>query len=92
MPSLSGNGMQQKVFEALCRGFPTVTNRRALAGYAFAEGEHLLLAEDVAGYVAALRRLRDEALRARLGTAARDQAGRLFSAAALDAATAAVLA
>ncbi len=91
-PSLGGVGMQQKVFEPLCRAFPTITHSRALAGYPFVDGEHVLLAEDSAGYVAALLRLRDEALRARLSTAASAQAARLFGASEIDARVMAILA
>jgi glycosyltransferase involved in cell wall biosynthesis len=77
-PSLGGVGMQQKVFEPLCRAFPTLTHQRAMAGYPFVDGEHVLLAEDAAQYVQALLSLRDASLRARLSSAAAQQAAALF--------------
>ncbi len=78
-PSLAGVGMQQKVFEPLCRAFPTITHRRALAGYLFTDDEHLLLADDADGYVRQLLRLRDPALRQRLSQQAAHQTANLFS-------------
>ncbi len=41
-PSLSGEGMQQKVFEPIVRGIPTITSKRALAGYPLLHKEHVL--------------------------------------------------
>lgn len=78
-PSLSGVGMQQKVFEPLCRAFPTITHQRALAGYPFAEDTHLLTADRAENYVHQLLRLRDPALRARLSARVAQQAASLFS-------------
>lgn len=78
-PSLFGTGMQQKVFEPLCRAFPTVTHPRGLAGYDFQDGVHLLMAEDATGYVEQLLRLRDPALRQQLSDMASQQAARLFN-------------
>ncbi len=83
-PSLAGVGMQQKVFEPLARAFPTITHRRALAGYGFTHDTHLLLAEDADGFADALLRLRDPDLRAHLSHNAARQSGVLFSRAALD--------
>src|SRR5262249_46308871 len=37
-PSLMGAGMQQKVFEPIVRGIPTITSPRAIAGYDLVEG------------------------------------------------------
>jgi glycosyltransferase involved in cell wall biosynthesis len=78
-PSLSGAGMQQKVFEPLCRAFPTITHLRALAGYPFEDGVHLLTAEDAEGYTQQILRLRDPALRAQLSARAAEQTAKLFS-------------
>jgi hypothetical protein len=85
-PSLAGAGMQQKVFEPLARAFPTITHRRALAGYDFTHGVHLLLAEDASTFVDALLRLRDPDLRAHLSASAARQSAALFNRSALDAA------
>jgi len=90
-PSLAGQGMQQKVFEPLCRGFATITSARALAGYRLRDGEHLLAAGDVRGVVNALLALRDPVWRASLAAAGNAQAHRLFDRPTLDAATQALL-
>lgn len=84
-PSLSGVGMQQKVFEPLCRAFPTITHARALAGYAFEPGTHVLTAEDAEGYGAHLLALRDPARRSDLSREASAQTARLFGQAEMDA-------
>ncbi len=85
VPWIAGVGMQQKVFEPLCRAFPTVTHPRALAGYAFTSGDHVLTADDAVGYVDHLLALCEPALRERLSARAAEQAAALFSPAALDA-------
>lgn len=83
-PSRFGQGMQQKVFEPLCRGFPTVTHRRALAGYPFQDGDEVMLADDADGFAAQLQRLCDPALRAKLAQRVSDKAHALFSQSVLD--------
>lgn len=90
-PSLSGQGMQQKVFEPLCRGIPTVAHRRALAGYPFQDGLDVLLADDAAGFTAQLVRLEDAGLRRMLAAGASERAASLFSEAALDQQVGAIL-
>ena len=45
-PSLFGAGMQQKIFEPLALGVPTITSSRGLVGYPFRCGVHLLCAEN----------------------------------------------
>ncbi len=91
VPRLAGSGMQQKIFEPLCRGFPTITHRSALAGYQFEDGKHTLLAETATDYVGHLLRLRDGALRQELGQNAQAQARQLFDRAAMDARIQAIL-
>jgi hypothetical protein len=83
-PSLFGVGMQQKVFEPLCRGFPTVTHRQALVGYALNDGEHVLLAEDATTFAQHLLRLREPALRQKLSQNVSKRTAELFSRSALD--------
>ncbi len=66
-PSLSGEGMQQKVFEPVVRGIPTITSPRALAGYSFFDGIHLLTVADAPeAFVLALGTLTDMSERRRL--------------------------
>jgi glycosyltransferase involved in cell wall biosynthesis len=64
-PSFFGEGMQQKIFEPLARGFPTITNNRGLAGYDFSEEEircRVLLGSETSGRFGAshLRRYRSD--------------------------------
>ena len=78
VPSLFGAGMQQKIFEPLARGFPTITSERGLAGYLFKAGEHLLLASTADEFAARLGELQDVNLRRRLGMGAKNLAMNLF--------------
>ncbi len=70
IPSLHGGGMQQKIFEPLCRAFPCVTSSRGLAGYPVRDGEHALLADTEEACVSALLRLRDASVREKLSAGA----------------------
>lgn len=79
-PSLSGEGMQQKVFEPIVRGIPTITSSRALAGYSFFDGIHLALADDdPQAFVTALGELRAFEERTRLSVNAIHMAESQFS-------------
>jgi glycosyltransferase involved in cell wall biosynthesis len=85
MPSLFGQGMQQKIFESLCRGFPTITHSRALVGYPFVPGDEVLLAEDADSFAAALLSLEAPERRQALAAGASAKAAQLFNQDALDA-------
>ncbi len=79
-PSLIGEGMQQKVFEPIVRGIPTITSPRVLAGYPLHDGVHLLTPEPTAeAFVEALGKLRDAKLRAQLSREAILASQKLFS-------------
>jgi glycosyltransferase involved in cell wall biosynthesis len=91
IPSLSGAGMQQKIFEPLCRGIPTIASPRGIAGYPFKAGKHYLGASSAAEFVAALAALRDPKIRQRLGAAARNLSRQLFAENVLDATVQGVL-
>lgn len=91
MPSVSGVGMQQKVFEALCRGFPTLTHSRALAGYPIVPEQEVLLADDVNGFVTQLTRLQNHQLRHQLSQNAHRKATELFSTMKMQQLTTAIL-
>ncbi|HYF10444.1 MAG TPA: glycosyltransferase family 4 protein [Candidatus Paceibacterota bacterium] len=80
IPSLMGAGMQQKIFEPLAQGIPTVTSPRGLSGYPFEHGTHLLLAESAQDYADRLLEMRDSALRARLSREASLRSAKIFSA------------
>lgn len=76
-PSVSGQGMQQKIFEPLCIGLPLVTHHTA--GYPYEDGKHVLLAQTAAGYVDALLSFRDTARRQHIADAAYHLSHTLFS-------------
>ena len=84
VPSLYGAGMQQKIFEPLCLGIPTVASSRGLAGYPFVNGEHLLLAETPEDFVGSLLMLEDVGLRQKLSKNAYELASQVFSRGASD--------
>lgn len=78
-PSLGGAGMQQKIFEPVTRGIPTITSSRGLAGYDFKNEQHLFVADTAEEAVAALKKMQDIDWRRKLGKQGRAQAGRIFS-------------
>jgi len=84
IPSLYGAGMQQKIFEPLCRGLPTVTSVRGIAGYSFVSGVHFLNANSAQEYVESIKVLEDKATRNRISEASRLQALQLFSQEKID--------
>jgi hypothetical protein len=70
--------MQQKVFESLARGFPTLTHQRVLAGYPFENQIHVLTANSADEFVEQLQRLRDPDLRASLSSQVIQRSQALF--------------
>lgn len=66
VPSLLGAGMQQKIFEPLARGIPTIVSSRGIAGYPFKDEEHLLLADNKSDFIGALLALQDVNLRKKI--------------------------
>lgn len=76
-PWISGTGMQQKVFEPLCRGLPLVTNH--LAGYPIEPGKEYLNAVTPEEYVHALLELRSAPRRQEISDAAFIKTSALFS-------------
>jgi glycosyltransferase involved in cell wall biosynthesis len=85
VPSVFGAGMQQKIFEPLTLGVPTITSKRGLAGYPFECGKSVLCAETSKGFVDAIVRLaRDSEFRSRLGEEAKKVAATIFSKESLD--------
>ena len=79
IPSLFGAGMQQKVFEPLCRGIPTITSARGLVGYSFEDNKHLLLALDSNEFVEKLIKMKNIELRKLLAMNSRNFCMGLFS-------------
>lgn len=78
MPSLGGSGMQQKVFEVIARGLPTVTHQRALAGYAFVPDRDVLVGSDADDFAAKIVALKDMGLRAHIAAGGRAMSEALF--------------
>lgn|GEM_PF-978327 len=72
-------GMQQKVYEPLCRGIPLITPRCNLGDYPFVDGQHYMAAETEDEYFAALLTLRDAHLRATLSHNSITSARALFT-------------
>jgi len=84
IPSLFGAGMQQKIFEPLCLGIPTITSPRGLAGYPFKDKKHLLLAETKDEFVKEILKLQDVYLRQKLSGNAMALCQKIFSQAESD--------
>lgn len=84
IPSLMGAGMQQKIFEPLCRKIPLLTSLRGIADYPFKEGEHFLAGVDAQDFVDKLTQLRDKSLRIKLSEAAHKVAVEEFSQQKID--------
>lgn len=76
-PWISGHGMQQKVFEPLCRSLPLVTTHTA--GYPFAPDAEVRLAETAEDYVDHLLALTNSRVRQAQADAAYAKAEALFS-------------
>ena len=78
-PSLFGAGMQQKIFEPLARGIPTIASSRGIAEYPFKDGEHLLTAKNTDDFVVALGKMRDIDRRKEISTKAKELCKEIFS-------------
>lgn len=76
-PWISGQGMQQKVFEPLCRSIPLITTKTA--GYPFEPGSEVMLADTPDEYVDHLLLLRDVHRRQKQADSAYAKAQKLFS-------------
>lgn len=76
-PSVSGQGMQQKIFEPLCCGLPLITHHTA--GYPFEDTVHVLLATNVDDYVKHLLELRSMQRRQELADHAYRLSAQIFS-------------
>ncbi len=79
VPSLYGAGMQQKIFEPLARGFPTITHERGLAEYDFVPGEDVLVAHTAEEFLIALESLQSVDVRLRLSDRAKKKGEAQFS-------------
>jgi hypothetical protein len=86
VPSLFGAGMQQKVFEPLLFGVPTITSARAIAGYPFTDQE-VVFATTATEYASAIQMLAgDDSKRETISKRATALSEVIFSREAIDAA------
>jgi hypothetical protein len=76
-PWISGHGMQQKIFEPLCRTLPLITTKTA--GYPFEPGREVLLAASPDEYIDHLLSLRETKKRQAQADLAYAKAQTLFS-------------
>jgi len=83
-PSLFGAGMQQKVFEPIVRGLPTVAHKRAISGYDLESGKHYLSGTTAQDFAKALMQLADINLRRSISEAGRNKSQELFNQNKLD--------
>ncbi|MCG2694869.1 glycosyltransferase family 4 protein [Candidatus Parcubacteria bacterium] len=79
VPSLFGAGMQQKIFEPLANGIPTITSERGIADYPFEDGKHLLFAENLDEFVDAILKLQDIELRKKFSKNSLNFCNEIFS-------------
>jgi len=79
IPSLFGAGMQQKIFEPLTRGIPTITSERGIADYPFKDRTHVYFAKNKADFINCLLELRDVTKRKKLSQESINLASKLFS-------------
>lgn len=81
-PWIRGQGMQQKVFEPLCRSLPLLTTK--VAGYPFEQGKDIILCKCAEDYLEGLRLLMNATERNRLSASAYQKATVLFSSTAVE--------
>jgi hypothetical protein len=79
IPSLSGAGMQQKIFEPIARGFPTIVSERGLAGYPFECGKDILCAKTTEEFISGLGEFLDVNRRKEVTSKAVEKSKLLFS-------------
>lgn len=83
VPLMSGTGTRIKALEAMSYGMPIVSTRKGVEGLPVVDGEHLLLADSVDEFTAAMLLLLDDReLCERLGRQARRLVAEHFTAAA----------
>ena len=83
-PSFFGAGMQQKIFEPLARGIPTITSKRGIADYPFKDRVHVYFAKNKADFINCLLELRDKVKREKLSRESINLASELFSQQSID--------
>jgi hypothetical protein len=84
IPSLMGAGMQQKIFEPLVYGIPTITSMRGIAGYPYQDNEHALFVNSKDEFVEQILKLQDFGLRQKLSKNSLQISQKIFSQIKLD--------
>jgi len=84
VPSIYGAGMQQKIFEPLVRGIPTIASFRGLAGYSYMEGKDLLVARNKESFIKALNLMEDFNLRKKLSGNSLQKSREMFNQKKID--------
>lgn len=79
IPTKSGWGMQNKIFEPLALGMPTICFKRGIGGYPFENGKEVFLTKDVDGFISCLRRLGSEEFRRQMAFNALHKSKILFN-------------
>lgn len=69
-PTFTGRGMKQKIFEAICGGFPVVAPRKALGGYPLKDGEDILIAGNTVEFTDKIIQLKERDLRVKISRGA----------------------
>ncbi len=83
-PSPKKVGMQQKVYEPLCRGIPLITAPCNTGEYPLRDGEHFLAANTPEEYFQCLVKLRDAKLRTHLSEQSIKTSHELFAQSVID--------
>ena len=78
-PVFTGRGMKQKIFEAICRGFPVLAPEKALGGYPLKHQENILFANNCEEFVKNIIRLKDKEERERISRNAYEFAQKYFN-------------
>lgn len=79
VPLLYGAGVKGKLIQPLMTGTPVVSTSVGAEGVEVDDGEHVLIADDAAGFARAITRLlKDESLWNKLARSGRDQMVRLY--------------
>lgn len=78
-PTFTGEGMKQKIFEAVCRGFPVVVPRKALGGYPLEHGKNILIANSTDEFAENILKLKNGKFRQKISHGAYEFAKENFN-------------
>jgi glycosyltransferase involved in cell wall biosynthesis len=78
-PTFTGRGMKQKIFEAICKGFPVIAPEKVLGEYPLKHHENILLANNCDEFVENIIRLENKKERERISHNAYEFAKKHFN-------------